>query len=224
MAKSYREFCTVARALDVLGERWALLVVRELLLGPRRYTDLLGGLPGIGTNVLAARLRELEAAGIVERKRLPPPAPASVYELTDRGRALRPVLDELARWALVDLDAPRPDDAVESRWFLLGLAATILPEIGLAGTTFELHIGDEVYGLTAEDGRFNLSHGAPARPTAMITAPRGALFSLATGRASLDDVTKEVRIEGDEAAARRFIELVNCAWGPEHSSSSEQTR
>jgi DNA-binding HxlR family transcriptional regulator len=212
MPNSYREFCTVARALDVVGERWALLVVRELLLGPRRYTDLRQGLPGIGTNVLAARLRQLEAAGIVERKQLPPPAPATVYELTDRGRGLRPVLDELARWALPDLGAPRRDDAVESRWFLLGLAATISPEHGLTGTSFELHIGDEAYGLTAEDGRFNLSHRAPARPTATITAPRGALFSLATGRASLEDVTKDVSIEGDEAAARRFLALVDRAW------------
>jgi DNA-binding HxlR family transcriptional regulator len=224
MPKSYREFCTVARALDAVGERWALLVVRELLLGPRRYTDLLEGLPGIGTNVLAARLRELEAAGIVERKRLPPPAPATVYELTDRGRALRPVLDELARWGLADLDTPRGDDAVESRWFLLGLTATIPLEVGLAGTTFELHIGDEVFGLTAENGRFSVSHGAQARPTATITTAPGALFSLATGRASLDDVTKEVRIEGEEPAALRLLELVNRAWAPEHSSSSERAR
>src|SRR5215211_5082018 len=140
MPKSYREFCTVARALDAVGERWALLVVRELLLGPRRYTDLLEGLPGIGTNVLAARLRELEAAGIAERKHLPPPTPVTVYELTDRGRALRPVLDELARWGLADLDVPHGDEAVESRWFVLGLAATIHPDADLAGTTFELRI------------------------------------------------------------------------------------
>src|SRR5215218_3737751 len=105
MTKQFKQYCPLAHALGLVGERWALLVVRELLFGPRRYTDLLEGLPGIGTNVLAARLRELEAGGIVERRRLPPPAPATVYEVTDRGRALRPVLDELARWGLADLDA-----------------------------------------------------------------------------------------------------------------------
>ena len=94
--KSYRQFCSVAKALDVVGDRWALLVVRELLLGPRRYTDLLEGLPGIGTNVLSIRLRELRAAGIVTRRRLPAPAPATVYELTDDGLELRTVLQALA--------------------------------------------------------------------------------------------------------------------------------
>ncbi len=220
MPKSYREFCTVARALDVVGERWALLVVRELLLGPRRYTDLLEGLPGIGTNSLAARLRELEAAGVVERKRLPPPAPATVYELTERGRALRPVLDELARWGLADLGPPSGDEAVESRWFILGLAATISPDVGLEGTTFELHIGDEVYGMTARDGRFDATHGPPARPTATIRNEPGSLFALAMGRATLDAIAKNARIEGDEAAAHRFLELVNRAWAPEPSPSA----
>ena len=212
MANSYREFCTVARALDVVGERWALLVVRELLLGPRRYTDLHQGLPGIGTNVLAARLRELEAAGIVERKQLPPPAPATVYELTDRGRELRPVLDELARWARPDMGAPRRDDAVESRWFVLGLAATIHPDADLAGTAFAVHIGDDAYGVTADGASFHASHSVPPRPTATIATARGALFRLATGNASLDTIAKEARIEGDEAAAHRFLALVDRAW------------
>jgi DNA-binding HxlR family transcriptional regulator len=219
MPKSYREFCTVARALDVIGERWALLVVRELVLGPRRYTDLLEGLPGIGTNVLAARLRELEAAGIIERNRLPPPAPATVYELTDRGRALRPVLDELARWSLADLGMPRGDDAVESRWFILGLAATIRPDAELEGTAYELRIGDETYGLTAADGRFEAAHGTPARPTATIATEPGMLFALATGRVTLDAVAAKARIEGDEHAAHRLLELVSAAWAPEPSTS-----
>ncbi|MCI0635980.1 MAG: winged helix-turn-helix transcriptional regulator [Actinobacteria bacterium] len=214
MAKTYREFCTVARALDVIGERWALLVVRELVLGPRRYTDLLEGLPGIGTNVLAARLRELEAAGVVERRRLPPPAPATVYELTERGRALGPVLVELARWGLRDLDEPRDDDAVESRWFVLGLAATIRPDASLAGTAYELHIGDEVYGLTADDGGFNASHGAPPQPTATLTMEPGMLFALAMGYITPDAVATKGHIGGDEDAAHRLLELISRAWAP----------
>jgi DNA-binding HxlR family transcriptional regulator len=98
--KEYGQFCSVARALDVLGDRWAMLVVRELLLGPKRYTDLLEGLPGVGTNMLVVRLRELEEAGIITREKLPPPAASTVYVLTDDGVALRPVVDELARWGL----------------------------------------------------------------------------------------------------------------------------
>src|SRR3712207_3261653 len=98
--RSYDQFCGLAKALDVLGERWTLLVVRELLLGPKRYSDLLEGLPGIGTNLLAARLKALEASGLVGRRRLPPPAASNVYELTERGRALEPAIFELIRWGL----------------------------------------------------------------------------------------------------------------------------
>src|SRR3712207_6674695 len=96
--RSYDQFCALAKALDVLGERWTLLVVRELLLGPKRYSDLLEGLPGIGTNLLATRLKTLEANGLVARRRLPAPAASTVYELTDRGRGLEPALYELMRW------------------------------------------------------------------------------------------------------------------------------
>ena len=97
--RSYGQYCAVARALDLIGERWTLLLVRELLLGPRRYTDLLRGLPGIGTNLLADRLRELESAGLVARRTLPPPASSSVYELTPLGEGLRATVLELGRWA-----------------------------------------------------------------------------------------------------------------------------
>ena len=97
--RSYGQFCGVAHALDLVGERWALLVVRELVLGPKRFTDLAAGLPGIGTNILTARLRELEQTGVVERRVLPPPAGSTVYELTPYGRELEPVLLALGRWA-----------------------------------------------------------------------------------------------------------------------------
>src|SRR3954465_14659960 len=98
--RSYNQHCAMARALDALGERWTLLVIRELLPGPKRYKDLLEGLPGIGTNLLAARLRDLEAAGAIQRRMLPPPAGAVVYELTDSGRELESVVLDLARWGL----------------------------------------------------------------------------------------------------------------------------
>ena len=98
MAKRYDQYCPIAHALSLVGERWSLLVVRELLKGPRRYTDLAGGLPGIGTNILATRLRELEAGGVVHKRRLPPPAASTVYELTEYGAGLEEAIYAIARW------------------------------------------------------------------------------------------------------------------------------
>ena len=122
--KSYRQFCSVAKALDVIGDRWALLLVRELLLGPRRYTDLLEGLPGVGTNVLSTRLRELEATGIVIRRRLPAPTAVGA-EFTHDGRDLHRVVDALAQWGDRYLSAAAPGDTVEPRWFVTSLAAPV---------------------------------------------------------------------------------------------------
>src|SRR5919198_3255075 len=110
--RSYDQWCAVARSLDVVGERWTLLIVRDLLIGPKRYSDLLAGLPGIGTNLLAQRLRELEARGLVERSTLPPPAATNVYRLTATGAALEPVVHALGRWGFQFLGLPRPSDAM----------------------------------------------------------------------------------------------------------------
>ncbi|GLW70558.1 hypothetical protein Kpho02_28570 [Kitasatospora phosalacinea] len=115
--RSYDQYCAVARALDAVGERWSLLIVRELLGGPRRYTDLHADLPGVSTDILATRLKQLEGEGLVERRRLERPANATVYELTPRGAELRPVLDALARWGGPDLGEPRPTDAVREHWY-----------------------------------------------------------------------------------------------------------
>src|SRR5262249_19104128 len=104
--RSYRQYCAVARGLDVVGERWTLLIVRGLLVGPKRYKDLLDGLPGIGTNLLAARLKELEKVGVVRRTVLPPPAGSTVYELTESGQALEPVVMALGRWGVRLMDEP----------------------------------------------------------------------------------------------------------------------
>jgi DNA-binding HxlR family transcriptional regulator len=127
-ARSYRQYCGAAVALDAIGERWSLLVARELLDGPKRYSDLLAGLPGVATDVLAARLRHLEAEGIVERRTLPPPAASRVYELTVEGRRLEPLLVELTRWGLARLDS-RPADGVAFRahWLSLSLRTMFRP-------------------------------------------------------------------------------------------------
>jgi len=118
MGKRYEQYCPVAHALDVVGDRWALLVVRELTQGPKRYTDLADGLPGIGTNILAARLRDLEAAGIVMKRTLPPPAASRVYELTDYGLELKPVMRELALWGARSLGPPTAEDELFPGWLV----------------------------------------------------------------------------------------------------------
>jgi DNA-binding HxlR family transcriptional regulator len=125
MRRTYGQFCPVARALDLLGERWTLLIVRELLTGPQRYSDLRDQLPGMWSNLLAQRLRDLDAAGLVQRRELPPPAARLVYELTERGRALAPVVYELARWGLELLDEPG-DDVVPRHSLALGLTGLVL--------------------------------------------------------------------------------------------------
>ena len=116
MAKRYEQYCPMAHALDLVGERWALLVIRELMHGPKRYTDLVDSLPGIGTNILAARLRDLEAHGIVGERTLPPPAASKVYELTDYGRELRPAMRELALWGARSLGPPTDEDELFDGW------------------------------------------------------------------------------------------------------------
>src|SRR5205085_2986853 len=127
MAKHYEQYCPVAHALDVVGDRWALLVVRELTQGPKRYTDLAEGLPGIGTNILAARLRDLEAAGIVMKRTLPPPAASRVYELTDYGLELKPVMRELALWGARSLGPPTAEDELFPGWLVCPIDMLLAP-------------------------------------------------------------------------------------------------
>ncbi|MEV0445049.1 helix-turn-helix domain-containing protein, partial [Streptomyces spectabilis] len=140
--RSYDQFCAAARALDAVGDRWTLLIVRELLLGPRRYTDLHADLPGVSTDVLASRLKDLEQSGLATRRRLPPPASAYVYELTGRGRELTPVLRALAAWGAPELAERRPTDAVRAHWFALPLLDAVALEEGLV----ELHVRAERLG------------------------------------------------------------------------------
>jgi DNA-binding HxlR family transcriptional regulator len=156
--RSYDQFCSVARALDVVGERWTLLIVRELLAGPRRYTDLHADLPGVSTDVLASRLKEMEREELVTRRRLPPPGVAYVYELTERGRALLPVLTSLAEWGVPALGERRPTDAVRAHWFAVPLMRH------LAG------LPSGVVDVTLDEGAFHVSLDA-ARPPAYADGP-----------------------------------------------------
>src|SRR5687768_3643780 len=139
--RSYEQFCGLARALDLVGERWTLLIVRDLALGPQRYTDLLDGLPGIGSGLLAERLKHLEAEGLVQRSQLPPPAQAvTVYELTDDGRQLSHAMLPLALWGARRLGPREPSLTYRSDWLLHSLWATFKPAAA-AGVhdVYELH-------------------------------------------------------------------------------------
>ncbi|MFE7751826.1 winged helix-turn-helix transcriptional regulator [Streptomyces sp. NPDC057428] len=149
--RSYDQYCAAARALDSVGDRWTLLIVRELLAGPRRYTDLHADLPGVSTDVLASRLKDMEQGGLAVRRRLPPPAAATVYELTEHGRGLLPVLTALARWGAPALAERRPTDAVRAHWFALPLLRA------LDGVT---HHG--VVEVRLDEGEFHISTGAQA--------------------------------------------------------------
>ena len=128
VTRSYDQYCGIARALDLVGERWAMLVVRELVLGPKRFTDLRRGLPGIGTNVLAARLKELESSGVVARRTLPPPAASSVYELTEYGRELEEVVLAFGRWGAKSMGPRSAQHALRSEWLAVALKAFFRPE------------------------------------------------------------------------------------------------
>ena len=127
-SRTYDQFCGIARALDLVGERWALLVVRDLILGPKRFTDLRRGLAGIGTNILAARLKELERGGVVRRRTLPPPAASTVYELTDYGRALEGPLLALGRWGALSIGERQDGQSLRSEWLAVALKAFFRPE------------------------------------------------------------------------------------------------
>jgi DNA-binding HxlR family transcriptional regulator len=175
--KSYSQYCPVAHALDLVGERWALLIVRELMLGQRRYTDLAEALPRIGTNILAARLRDLEKAGIVRKTKLPPPAAVSVYELTESGHALDSVLRSLAAWGASTMGAPLPDEC----WSMYAVQARFRPDAAVDGS-YEIRF-DEVsaISLQVEHGQLTASRFAASDPSLVVQVAPETLHELIEG-------------------------------------------
>ena len=205
--RSYDEYCSIAKSLDLVGDRWTLLVVRELSLrGPSRYTDLRNGLPGVATNLLADRLRDLEAAGLVAREEAPPPIATTLFRLTERGAGLKPVLDELMRWGLPLMVEQRDADAVRSHW-LAGALEVMLGDRRTDGdpVTLELRLGDGPIVLTAADGGVKLSLGAASDPDAALAGPPRPIMGLLLGY--LDLAAAEamgVTVEGDAGVIGRF--------------------
>ncbi|MEV6168634.1 helix-turn-helix domain-containing protein [Streptomyces sp. NPDC051954] len=202
--RSYDQYCSAARALDLVGDRWTLLIVRELLAGPRRYTDLHADLPGVSTDVLASRLRDMERDGLTSRRRLPPPGAAFVYELTGRGRELLPVLQALGAWGQTELGERRPTDAVRAHWFALPLLRSLegegLVEVRLEEGEFHVYVG-------AEEGPVYGDGPAPAEPEARLVLDAGTWEAVGRGELSLAEAVRGGRVtvtgEGTLAKALR---------------------
>lgn len=207
--RSYGEACRFAFALDLVGERWALLVVRELLLGPKRFTDLRAGLPHASPNILSERLRELEQAGVVHRRKLPPPAASQVYELTEWGAELEPVVTQLGAWGA---RSPVPPEHREIGATSIVLALRSLFDAGAAGNleaSYELRLGEESFRVTIAGGELELARGAAEAPSAAIETDPGTLAALLTGQLSLEDALESdaVKVTGSKQGARRFLKL-----------------
>jgi DNA-binding HxlR family transcriptional regulator len=197
--RSYGDACGIARALDVIGERWALLIVRELMYGPKRFSDLRGSL-GLSPNVLTQRLSELEEAGIVERRR----AGGALYELSAWGRELHPLLVQLGRWGARSLHNPTSELSPDA--LMLALEATFVPE-NAAGlrASYELKLGDERFTVEVRDGSLAIVRGSPRQPDATLTTSTQTLRALAFGDRKLAGA--DIEIEGDARVGRAFFKL-----------------
>src|SRR5947208_14161599 len=159
--RKFDQYCPVAHALALVGDRWSLLIVRELLHGPKRYTDLTNGLPGIGTNILAARLRDLEESGVVQKRTLPPPAASTVYELTEYGAGLKEALYALARWGARTIGPPGPDDELYPEWGVNALPAPFDANAVRGLTeTYVLVVDGDVFTARVVDGSLEATTGA----------------------------------------------------------------
>jgi DNA-binding HxlR family transcriptional regulator len=207
--RSYEDACGAARALDLIGERWALLVVREMVLGPKRFTDLRTGLPGISPNVLTQRLTELEQDGIVRRRKLPPPASSWVYELTEWGAELGPVIMDLGRWgARSPYLSPDAELSVDS---LMISFRTMFDPPSAHGVTarYELRFGDDRFRAEVSAGQLALVRGEAANPDAIIEASTAALAGVVYFGNDLDEALKSgaMKVVGNRAAAQKFFTL-----------------
>jgi DNA-binding HxlR family transcriptional regulator len=199
--RTYGDRCGIARALDLVGERWALLVVRELLLGPKRFTDLRAGLPNIGPDVLAQRLRELEERGVVRRGKLPPPAASQIYELTDWGRELEPVVLGLGRWGsrapVLSDDAPLGADAA-----MLALKTMFDPSQAVSAT-YDVRLGEDRYAVRVDGGRLDITRAEADGADATIVTDPATLAAVLWHGHPADDI----EVQGSRRAFRRFLRL-----------------
>jgi DNA-binding HxlR family transcriptional regulator len=203
-SRSYRDSCGIARALDVVGERWALLVVRELLLAPQRFSELRHALPGVSSNVLADRLRELEQHGVIRRD----PGPGR-YELTDRGRQLEPILLALGDWG-IEVPPPPPSAALSATSVLIFLRGAARPDPAAPPLTCRLELDDRVWTVRLADGQAEVRPGEPAAADVSLRTDPGTLSALLGGTAMLAAARADgsVTVVGDPSAIDRLLSTV----------------
>jgi len=203
----YQQYCGLARALDLVGDRWTLLIVRELMPGPRRFTDLLDGLPGVSRNLLTGRLRDLESAGIIAREELPPPAARLVYELTDDGRGLAAAIVPLIAWGARHLGDRKPSDAFRARWAALAMATFADREAAEGVTeTYQYLVGDSAFHFRIDDGSIQVLDGRAEDPAVTLTTDEETWVAIVSGEvtASSAAAAGAVQLEGDRDAAKRL--------------------
>jgi DNA-binding HxlR family transcriptional regulator len=208
MARPYIQYCPVAHSLELVGERWSLLIVRDLLKGPKRYSDLIAGLPGLGTNILAARLKELEEGHVIQQRRLPAPANCNVYELTEYGADLEEVIQALGRWGFRSLGPPPADCPMPEGWLVQGSRTMFDPDrAGDLVESYEVRCGDEIATIRIDNGTIESDPGGCVDVDAVIELDPGTLFALASGEMEPKDAIAHglARVQGDPGALGRFI-------------------
>jgi DNA-binding HxlR family transcriptional regulator/putative sterol carrier protein len=203
----YQQYCALARALDVAGDRWTLLIVRELAPGPRRFTDLIDGLPGVSRKLLTDRLRALERDGIIARHELPPPAARQVYVLTDDGRDLAAAMAPLIAWGGKRIGDRKPGETFRARWPAVAMAGLADHEAAKGvSETYQYLVGDSAFHFTVEDGSIELHDGRAASPAVTWTTDEETWADIASGKvtASSAAATGALTIAGDPQAAKRL--------------------
>jgi DNA-binding HxlR family transcriptional regulator len=205
--RSYDEYCAIAKSLDVVGDRWTMLIVRELVLrGACRYTDLRNGLPGIASNLLAERLRELEHAGVVTREDAPPPVATTLFRLTPRGEQLRPVLEDLIRWGLPLMTECQPGDAIQSHWLAWALQLMLTDrQPDAPPVTLELRTGDQPIVVQARDGTVHTRVGPADHADVTLSGPPKPILGLLLGLLGFADAKAQgIDYQGDSAILDRI--------------------
>ncbi|HET6275992.1 MAG TPA: helix-turn-helix domain-containing protein [Candidatus Cybelea sp.] len=207
--RGYGQFCGFARALETLGDRWALMIVRDLLVGPKRFSDLHAGLPKIPTNVLTSRLKQLEAAGVVERRAMPRPTGGVAYDLTTRGRELDEAVIAIGRWGAKMLDAPRDGEIVTVDSLAMALRTTFRPEAaGDLRARYELHAGEIVLHAIVDGPQITVGRGPLEKPDLIIessSALKELLAGAMTPRQAL--ASGGMRITGTRKLFDRFAQV-----------------
>jgi DNA-binding HxlR family transcriptional regulator len=203
----YHQYCALARALDVVGGRWTLLIVRELRLGPRRFTDLVAGLPGISRKLLSDRLRDLERDGLITRRDLPPPAARQVYELTDEGRDLAAAMDPLIAWGVRRLGEPETGEEFRARWIPVAMLS-LADRDAAAGVreTYQYVIGDSAFHFMVDDGSIDVRDGHADDASVVVTTDDETWAEIAFGETTAKKAVASgaLRVSGDKKAARRL--------------------